>query len=208
MKYYNAFLQNLVLRRWTVLFMLAGILFLFRSLMTILLLTFIFTYLIYRLVLLLHRKSHLPIKLTSILTYSLIVFILYLVATNYVPIIIKQSVQLVNSVADFYQRTDSNNELIEYVLNLLQTSEYIQKLQSGVLVVINYLYNFGELALTVLISFLLSFFFMIDNKKTVAFSRLFLQGRGAWFFEDVYYLGAKFTRAFGNVIETQLVIVE
>lgn len=206
MKYYNAFLQNLVLRRWTVLFMLAGILFLFRSLMTILLLTFIFTYLIYRLVLLLHRKSHLPIKLTSILTYSLIVFILYLVATNYVPIIIKQSVQLVNSVADFYQRTDSNNELIEYVLNLLQTSEYIQKLQSGVLVVINYLYNFGELALTVLISFLLSFFFMIDNKKTVAFSRLFLQGRGAWFFEDVYYLGAKFTRAFGNVIETQLVI--
>lgn len=194
MKYYNAFLQNLVLRRWTVLFMLASILFLFRSLMTILLLTFIFTYLIYRLVLLLHRKSHLPIKLTSILTYSLIVFILYLVATNYVPIIIKQSVQLVNSVADFYQRTDSNNELIEYVLNLLQTSEYIQKLQSGVLVVINYLYNFGELALTVLISFLLSFFFMIDNKKTVAFSRLFLQGRGAWFFEDVYYLGAKFTR--------------
>lgn len=206
MKYYNAFLQNLVLRRWTVLFMLAGILFLFRSMMTILLLTFIFTYLIYRLVLLLHRKSRLPIKLTSILTYSLIVFILYLVATNYVPIIIKQSVQLVNSVADFYQRTDSNNELIEYVLNLLQTSEYIQKLQSGVLVVINYLYNFGELALTVLISFLLSFFFMIDNKKTVAFSRLFLQGRGAWFFEDVYYLGAKFTRAFGNVIETQLVI--
>lgn len=137
MKYYNAFLQNLVLRRWTVLFMLAGILFLFRSMMTILLLTFIFTYLIYRLVLLLHRKSRLPIKLTSILTYSLIVFILYLVATNYVPIIIKQSVQLVNSVADFYQRTDSNNELIEYVLNLLQTSEYIQKLQSGVLVVIN-----------------------------------------------------------------------
>ncbi len=96
--------------------------------------------------------------------------------------------------------------MIEYVLNLLQTSEYIQKLQSGVLVVINYLYNFGELALTVLISFLLSFFFMIDNKKTVAFSQLFLQGRGAWFFEDVYYLGAKFTRAFGNVIETQLVI--
>ena len=48
MKYYNAFLQNLVLRRWTVLFMLAGILFLFRSMMTILLLTFIFTYLIYR----------------------------------------------------------------------------------------------------------------------------------------------------------------
>nr|WP_313769717.1 hypothetical protein [Enterococcus casseliflavus] len=82
MKYYNAFLQNLVLRRWTVLFMLAGILFLFRSMMTILLLTFIFTYLIYRLVLLLHRKSRLPIKLTSILTYSLIVFILYLVATN------------------------------------------------------------------------------------------------------------------------------
>ncbi len=42
-------------------------------------------------------KKPLPIKLTSILTYSLIVFILYLVATNYVPIIIKQSVNLVNS---------------------------------------------------------------------------------------------------------------
>ncbi|MBR8699874.1 hypothetical protein I8F96_11900 [Enterococcus casseliflavus] len=65
MKYYNAFLQNLVLRRWTVLFMLAGILFLFRSMMTILLLTFIFTYLIYRLVLLLHRKADCPSSLRA-----------------------------------------------------------------------------------------------------------------------------------------------
>ena len=72
MKYYNAFLQNLVLRRWTVLFMLAGILFVSQSddhsfadlyLYVSDLSAGSFA----------PSKSHLPIKLTSILTYSLIV---------------------------------------------------------------------------------------------------------------------------------------
>lgn len=206
MKYYQAFLQNRALRRWVVLFVMAVLLYLLRSMMTIILLTFIFTYLVYKVILYIHNKTKLSLKLTSIVTYSLILLFLYLVITNYVPIIFDQTIQLINSVSSFYQRTDSNNEIIESILTFLQTSDYIQKLQSGVLVVINYLYNFGELALTVLISFLLSFFFMIDNKKTLEFSHLFLKGSGAWFFEDVYDLGAKFTRAFGNVIETQLVI--
>ncbi len=206
MTYYQSFLNNIALRRWTVLFTIAGLLYLLRSMMTIILLTFIFTYLIYKVILFVHKKTRVSLKVTSVFSYCLILLVLYLVVTNYVPVIFDQTVQLINSVTTFYQRTDSNNEIIESILHFLQTSDYIQKLQSGVFVVINYLYNFGELALTVLIAFLLSFFFMIDHKKTIEFSHLFLKGRGAWFFADVYYLGAKFTRAFGNVIETQLVI--
>lgn len=206
MRYYRAFIQNIALRRWTVLFLLAVLLYLFRRLMTIILLTYIFSYLVFKIVFLIHKKTKLSMKLTSVLTYGIIMTFLYLVITNYVPIIIEQSIQLINSVTSFYQKSDSSNELVESLLNFIQTSDYLQKLQNGVVVVINYLYNFGELALTVVISFLLSFFFMVDNKRTVVFSKLFFQGSGAWFFEDVYYLGAKFTRAFGNVIETQLVI--
>lgn len=206
MNYYHRFVANVPLRRWTVLIFLFGILFLLRSMMTIILLTFIFTYLIYKLVQLIRKKVNVSIKLLSIVLYLIVVALVYLVITKYAPILLNQSAQLVKSVTDFYQKADSNNELLEYLLHLVQTSDYVQKIQNGVVVVINYLYNFGELALTVLISFLLSFFFMIDNKKTVAFSQLFLQGSASWFFEDVYYLARKFTRAFGSVIETQLLI--
>ena len=202
MNYYHRFVANVPLRRWTVLIFLCGILFLLRSMMTIILLTFIFTYLIYKLVQLIRKKVNVSIKLLSIVLYLIVVALVYLVITKYAPILLNQSAQLVKSVTDFYQKADSNNELLEYLLHLVQTSDYVQKIQNGVVVVINYLYNFGELALTVLISFLLSFFFMIDNKKTVAFSQLFLQGSASWFFEDVYYLARKFTRAFGSVIET------
>jgi predicted PurR-regulated permease PerM len=206
MNYYHRFVENVSLRRWTVLLFLCGVLFLLRSMMTIILLTFIFTYLMYKLVQLIRKKVNISTKILSIFIYLLVVALVYLVITKYVPVILEQSAQLIKSVTNFYQKTDSNNELLEYVLHFVQTSDYVQRIQSGVLVVINYLYNFGELALTVLISFLLSFFFMIDHQKTVTFSRLFLQGSAAWFFEDVYYLASKFTRAFGSVIETQLLI--
>lgn len=43
MNYYHRFVANVPLRRWTVLIFLCGILFLLRSMMTIILLTFIFT---------------------------------------------------------------------------------------------------------------------------------------------------------------------
>ena len=59
--------------------------------------------------------------------------------------------------------------------------------------------NFGELALIVLISFLLSFSFMIDNKKTVAFSQLFLQGSASWFLRMFTISQRKFLPAHSEV---------
>ncbi|MFU1845049.1 AI-2E family transporter, partial [Enterococcus faecium] len=80
------------------------------------------------------------IKLLSIVLYLIVVALVYLVITKYAPILLNQSAQLVKSVTDFYQKADSNNELLEYLLHLVQTSDYVQKIQNGVVVVINYLY--------------------------------------------------------------------
>ena len=47
---------------------------------------------------------------------------------------------------------------------------------------------------------------MIEKKKTVVFSRLFLKSEFAWFFQDIYYFANKFVNTFGVVMEAQFFI--
>lgn len=148
----------------------------------------------------------LPISALSIVLYAIVVFLVYLGITKYVPVVFHQTRQLIDSITHFYQTNSFDNKELDYIQNIIKSSGVMQKIQSGVFVLIDYIYHFGELAVAVLLSFLLSFFFLIDNKKTLAFSTLFLKGDFTWFFEDVYYLGRKFVIAFGNIIETQLLI--
>lgn len=62
------------------------------------------------------------------------------------------------------------------------------------------------MAVAFAMSFILSFFFMIEKKKTIVFSRLFLKSEFSWFFQDIYYFADKFVNTFGLVLEAQFVV--
>ena len=103
------FVANVPLRRWTVLIFLCGILFLLRSMMTIILLTFIFTYLIYKLVQLIRKESE-CVNQTSfnrvVLDRCQLWYYLshYQVCTDSFEPIPRNWLK---SVTDFYQKADS-----------------------------------------------------------------------------------------------------
>lgn len=59
---------------------------------------------------------------------------------------------------------------------------------------------------TFLLSFILSFFFSIEEKRVREFSRLFFTSKIGWFSQDVAYLGGKFVETFGVVLEAQFLI--
>ncbi|MTD42192.1 AI-2E family transporter [Erwinia sp. CPCC 100877] len=204
---YEKFIQNERLRRFSVLAVVIFILFLARSMITMILLTFIFTFLALHFVKFVQRFIKVPSLVLVLATYSLIVFLVYLGITKYVPIIIDQSVQMYDSVVHFYQNpADNQNQLLQIIDDYLEQSNLTAQIQNGASLLLHYVQNIGSLGLSFVLSFILSFFFMIEERQMADFSKLFLKSDFDWFFQDIYFFADKFVNTFGVVMEAQFFI--
>ena len=143
---------------------------------TTILLTFIFTYLAVRLVHFVQRYMKIPTIVIVLLTYALVVFLIYLAITKYVPVLVNQTTQMINSVVDFYQspHTDTN-QVLQFIDQYLEKSNLLSQLQNGASMILRYIQDIGAVGLSFVMSFILSFFFMIEKKQMADFSKLFLK---------------------------------
>lgn len=140
-------------------------------------------------------------------TYALIVFLVYLAITKYVPVVIHQSIQMYNSVSKFYQNpTDDHNQLLMIIDTYLEKSNLMSQIQNGASIILGYVQEIGSLGVSLFLSFILSFFFMIEKKQMAEFSKLFLTSDFDWFFKDIYFFADKFVNTFGVVMEAQFFI--
>ncbi|MBO0440629.1 AI-2E family transporter [Enterococcus sp. DIV0869a] len=204
---YQKFLQNERLRRFFVLAVIILVLYLARSMITMILLTFIFTFLALHFVKFVQQFLKIPTFILVLVTYSLIVFFVYLAITKYVPVLIHQSVQMYNSVVHFYQNpTDDHNQLLTIINDYIEKSNLMTQIQNGASMILRYIQDLGSLGLSFVLSFILSFFFMIEKKQMAEFSKLFLKSDFDWFFQDIYFFADKFVNTFGVVMEAQFFI--
>lgn len=207
MELYQKFVNNVKLRRYTVLLLIILTLYLARGMITMILLTFIFTYLAVHFIQFIQRYLKIHTFLLSLILYGGIIFFIYLALTKYIPIIVEQSIQTYNSVIDFYdQQPQTSNQILSYINTYLEQMDLREQIQNGAALLLMYLHDFGSLALTLIMSFVLSFFFMIEKRKMYDFSKLFLKGDFSWFFQDIYFFAQKFTNTFGVVLEAQFFI--
>ncbi|MBM7687940.1 AI-2E family transporter [Enterococcus ureilyticus] len=207
MSIYEKFIQNERLRRFFVLAVIIFILFLARSMITMILLTFIFTFLALHFVKFVQQYLKIPSIIIVLATYFLIVFLVYLAITKYVPVLIHQSVQMYNSVIHFYQTpTDDHNQFLVIIDNYLEKSNLMSQIQNGASILLRYVQDVGSIGLSFVLSFILSFFFMIEKKQMAEFSKLFLKSDFDWFFKDIYFFADKFVNTFGVVMEAQFFI--
>lgn len=204
---YQRFIHNQSLRRFSVLVLIIVSLYLTRSFMTTILLTFIFTILSVKIVGFLEKKIHLPTSLLTCGVYIAEVLLLYLLITQYASMLTEQAIQTYNSIVHFYQKRDyDSNVVLKYVSDYLAHHNWQEKLESGAGIIFTQLQHVGEFALAFFLSFMLSFFFMLEKQKTAAFSRHFLTSDLGWLFADIAYFGRIFSETFGVVIEVQLLI--
>lgn len=207
MALYNKFIENVKLRRIVVLFLVLAALYLVRHMITMIFLTFIFTFLGYKFEQKIKKYIKIPPVILTTLIYSFILAAVYFALTRYVPVLVNQSVQMVTSLVDFYEQEPKNaDSFFRFIHNSMQQFDILDNLQNGATLILSYVQNFGKIAFAVVMSFILSFFFLIEEKRTVQFSRLFLKGELSWFFQDVHYFMRKFADTFGVVIEAQFII--
>lgn len=129
---WQKFIANERFRRFVVLAGLIGILYLVRSLMSIILLTFIFTFLVVRAVSWVQKYLKLPSRLIVIVIYALLIALIYLGITIYVPKLIVQSELMVKSVLKFYQNMPADtNKVWAYISSYINSSEIMKQVKMG-----------------------------------------------------------------------------
>jgi len=201
------FIDNVPLRRFAVLALLIWVLYLVRGMLSAILLTFIFTYIVVHWVRFVQRWiPRLPSLLVVLATYVVLIAAVYFAVTKYLPLLITQIVKMVNSVLKFYQSQDGS-WLIKQLNHYISAKTVTAQVKHGINLAFSTLTSLTKMAVTFFMSFILSFFYTIELKQMYSFSRLFLTSElFSWLFEDIYYFGKKFVNTFGVVLEAQFFI--
>ena len=204
---WNRFVSNVHLHRFVVLLMIIAVLYYARGMMNIILITFVFTYIVVHLIRWVQKKvPKMPTWLIVSVVYLLIVVGLYFVITDYIPLLVKEIVKMVNSLIKFYQSNDMNG-LMRYINRYISTDSLFGQAKHGVQLVVDAVTSIGTLTFAVAMSLILSFFYTIELDRMNEFSKSFLTSTYlGWMFEDIYYFGQKFVNTFGVVLEAQFFI--
>jgi predicted PurR-regulated permease PerM len=204
---WHRFIDNVPLRRFVVLALLIWVLYLVRGMLSAILLTFIFTYIVVHWVRFVQRwLPKLPSLLVVLVTYAVLIAAVYFAVTKYLPLLITQIIKMVNSVLKFYQSQDGS-WLIRQLNHYISAKTVTAQVKHGINLAFSTLTSLTKMAVTFLMSFILSFFYTIELKQMYSFSRLFLTSDlFSWLFEDIYFFGKKFVNTFGVVLEAQFFI--
>ncbi|QEA31829.1 AI-2E family transporter [Secundilactobacillus malefermentans] len=207
MKAWEKFVGNIRLRRFTVLLLIMLVLYLVRAEMSTILLTFIFTLLIIKLVHFIQRYIKIPTSLIVVVVYAIIIWALYVAVTKYLPQMAAQAVHSFENIYTFYQDpSNDSNQVVKWIGNYISQSELLNQFKSGIKIVITYVTGIGSMGVTLLLSLILSFFFTVEEKAMARFSKLFLTSDYGWFFQDITFFAKKFINTFGVVLEAQFFI--
>jgi len=198
-------LQNKGLKRIFIFVLILLILYSMKSMINFILLTFIFSFLMDRLVTFVTKKIPINRKLTVLVSYTLIVGFLSYGIVKYLPIVIFEITALIKQVTAFYKQPQEN-AIMNYLVSLLEKNQISQYLEQGLTFVIGYFTNFSQLALQVFLALLLSLFFLLEKPRLVSFTKKFKNSKLAAFYTEIEFFGGKFARTFGKVIEAQFII--
>ncbi|NMM62725.1 AI-2E family transporter [Clostridium sp. P21] len=186
------------------------IFYLLKSLLNLLLLTFLFTYLMNSLQGLIVRqlKKITPVreKLITILLYSLLFASIVLIIVNYIPLLITETKSMLNQPT-FDFSTNSNSDIIQkYLVSAFQQIDLQKYVKSGFDITVQLAANIGKWSANVFIAIMLSLFFMLEKKKIELFLEKFKTSKVKDMFKYFSFFGNNFLNSFGKVIQAQIII--
>jgi predicted PurR-regulated permease PerM len=214
MEYIIGLLKRDGTRRIIILAFLVLIIYFMRSILNLLLLTFIFTYLMYRIQQFLNmwisKFARVGQKLLVVTTYFLLLLAIGFGLYKFLPSIIQQSNAVINEAVKFYNQPHES-AWEKYIISLLEKvnienidfNDYIHK---GVGFILGSLNSIGKLSLDILFAFILSLFFLLEKTRIARFTQKFKTSKIASIYNEIEYFGVKFVNSFGKVIEAQFVI--
>ncbi|MEK3933811.1 AI-2E family transporter [Sporosarcina sp. FSL W7-1349] len=192
-------------KRFIIFALIIILLFSVRSMMNLILLTFIFSFLMNRLVDFTAKRVQLNHKLIVITLYTLIVSILTVGVVKYLPLISLEISQLIKQMTNFFTQPHENPLLgmLESIISGEQIKAYIE---NGFSFLLKSFSDISKTSVQVLIALILSLFFLLEKPRLIKFTSKFKNSKIAPFYYEIEFFGKKFSRTFGKVIEAQFII--
>ncbi|KOA20636.1 hypothetical protein CLHOM_07780 [Clostridium homopropionicum DSM 5847] len=180
-----------------------------REIINLELLTFLFTYLIYRMqeFILKYLRQVVPIKrkAITILLYTGLFVIIASVIYKYTPIIINQVVTIIHQLLDF--KFDYNsNKITKYLFLMLKDIDIANNLQAGSDYLLQVATNAGKFSINIFIALILSLFFNLEKEEIIKFLNKFEKSKIGGVFGYFKYFGRNFLNSFAKVMQAQILI--
>ncbi|WP_336635659.1 AI-2E family transporter [Lysinibacillus fusiformis] len=205
----NNFFRSNGFKRFIILVGIAVALYLMRSMINLILLTFILTYLMNQLTTKTTKKvrKYTPMneKAVTVTLYLLLVAGIVAVIYKYLPIVTQQVTQLFDLIASFNLDPD-DNEIARYLAPTFEKIELGKYLEQGVDITLKNITNIGKIIMQILISLILSLFILLEKKRIIEFTAKFKDSKIGPLYDELHYFSRIFIRSFGKVIEAQFII--
>lgn len=199
------FFKRSTWKRIVIFSILIFILYLVRSILNIILLTFIFSFLMNGLVDFISKRVRVNRKLVVLLLYAAVVSILVYGVIKYLPVVVSEISQLIKQLTAFYSKPQ-DNIVLNYIMEQLKQYEMTTYLNFGMTYLIKYFSDVGSVGLQILLALILSLFFLLEKERIISFTNRFKYSKISPFYDELEYFGKKFARTFGKVIEAQFII--
>ncbi|UZW15867.1 AI-2E family transporter [Clostridium pasteurianum] len=188
-------------------------LYLIKSILNLVLLIFLFTYLINSLenFVVNRLKRYVPVKkgIVTIILYVFIFALIIVVLYKYVPIIILESISSIKQAEDFYVEISKYNMpsgLSKLILPMMAKIDIKNYTQSGIDMVVHTAASIGKWSGYSFIALLLSLFFILEKQEVINFLKKFENSKISGVYRYCVYFGNNFLNSFGKVITAQVVI--
>jgi predicted PurR-regulated permease PerM len=201
----NKLLSSSGFKRISIFVLIALVLYAMQSMINLILLTFIFTFLMDRLVQFIERKIPLNRKLIVVTSYACIVGLLSYGLVMYLPMIAGEITALIKQLTAFYT-SKHDNIFLNYVVKRIEEIQISSYLEQGFQFVLKYFTDISKITLQVLLALLMSLFFLLEKPRLIEFTKKFKTSKIAPFYAEIEFFAKKFVRTFGKVIEAQLII--
>ncbi|MEH7010222.1 AI-2E family transporter [Neobacillus niacini] len=201
----NKLFQSSGFKRILIFVLLALVLYGLKDMINLILFTFIFTFLMDRLVIFLSRKIPLNRKILVVASYSTIVGLLSYGLVKYLPMIVGEITALIKQITAFYTQ-EHNNIILNYLVSRLEEIQISNYLERGFTFLITYFTDISTFSLQILIALLMSLFFLLEKPRLIEFTKKFKTSKIASIYAEIEFFSLKFVGTFGKVIEAQLII--
>ncbi|MDM5330371.1 AI-2E family transporter [Neobacillus sp. CF12] len=201
----NNLIKSSGFKRILIFVLLALVLYGLKDMINLILFTFIFTFLMDRLVIFLNRKIPLNRKILVVASYSTIVGLLSYGLVKYLPMIIGEITALIKQITTFYT-SKHDNIILNYLVERLEEIQISSYLERGFTFLITYFTDISTFGLQILIALLMSLFFLLEKPRLIEFTKKFKTSKVASIYAEIEFFSAKFVGTFGKVIEAQIII--
>ena len=193
------------IKRLFILLLFIGVIFAVRSMINLILFTFIISFLMDRFVCVVAKKVPVKRNIIVVFLYCLVIGILVYGISAYLPIIIVEVTQLIRRIMGFYLEPH-DNITFNYIVDIIKHYEISSYLEQGFAFLLHYFSNIGQISVQLFMALVLSFFYLLEKDKLKLFSQRLKHSKISAIYLEFQYFGEKFAGTFGKVIEAQFMI--